>query len=205
MADQPRSTDDRRRQTANADPGAQDDRPFWQRKTLREMTDAEWESLCDGCGRCCLVKLEEDLGDSPSPEAAAGAKIFYTDVGCRLLDGHSCRCTDYPNRFTAVPDCLRIDAKTVEEAGWLPVTCAYRLLDEGKDLKWWHPLISGTPQSVIDAGISVSGRLAAAEDEVADAELENHIVSWPMRWPRAAKSVTPPPLARAFRKTAVKR
>lgn len=195
---------------AGADAG--EDAPFWKRKTLREMTSAEWESLCDGCGRCCLVKLEEDVGDDPTPEAEANAKIYYTDVGCRLLDGETCRCKDYENRFTAVPDCLRIDAQAVEEVGWLPPTCAYRLVDEGKDLPWWHPLISGDPMTVVWAGVSVRGRVTAPEDDVLITDLEKHIVNWPMRWPKAArnppqtpvgKNDAPPPVRSRTRKRAV--
>src|SRR5438034_56007 len=112
--------------------------PFWRRKTLAEMTAAEWESLCDGCGRCCLVKLEEE--DS--------GKIFFTDVGCTLLDGKTCRCRDYPNRTKKVSDCVRLTARNVPNINWLPPTCAYRLVDEGKDLAWWHPLVSGSPETV---------------------------------------------------------
>ncbi len=108
---------------------ASETRPFWQEKTLDAMSAQEWESLCDGCGRCCLVKLEdEDFGE-----------ILYTDVGCTLLDGESCRCTDYDNRQAKVPDCVRLTTDAVRSLSWLPPTCAYRLIDEGKDLYWWHP------------------------------------------------------------------
>ena len=130
--------------------------PFWQRKSLAEMTDAEWESLCDGCGRCCLVKLEDE-------DTAA---TYFTDVGCRLLDGQTCRCRDYPRRSEKVDDCVRLTAKVVHEIKWLPPTCAYRLLDEGKDLYWWHPLVSGRPETVIEAGISAAGRVSATESEI---------------------------------------
>lgn len=121
--------------------------PFWRTKTLDEMTTAEWESLCDGCGRCCLLKLvDEDSGD-----------IHLTRLACRLLDIGSCRCSDYENRHDKVLDCLRIDVKSVRELGWLPRTCAYRRLDEGRGLAWWHPLVSGDPATVHEAGISVRG------------------------------------------------
>ncbi len=163
-----------------------DDTPFWKRKTLREMTDAEWESLCDGCGRCCLVKLEEDV--SGTATADADAKIFYTDVACKLLDTDTCRCRDYENRFAQVQDCVRIDADAVENVGWLPPTCAYRLLDEGKDLPWWHPLVSGDPMTVVWAGVSVRGRATLSEEDVPADELEDRIVSWPLRWPKKAKA-----------------
>ena len=116
--------------------------PFWRRKSLSQMTDLEWESLCDGCGRCCLNKLEED---------ESAAETFYTDVGCRLLDGHSCRCRDYQNLY------------------------------------WWHPLVSGDPETVHAAGVSVRGRVHVTELDVPDHELEDHIVDWPQKLPRRAR------------------
>jgi len=156
---------------------ATDDRPFWRRKSLGELSDAEWESLCDGCGRCCLSKLEEeDTG-----------RVYFTDVGCRLLDGESCRCRDYPHRTEKVSDCVRLRADNVHEINWLPPTCAYRLVAEGRELYWWHPLVSGDAETVHTAGVSVRGRVAASEDDVPDEELEDHIVSWPGRAPRRAR------------------
>ncbi len=129
-----------------------DARPFWQTKTLAEMSEAEWESLCDGCGRCCLVKLEDE--DSGT--------IHFTDVGCRLFDGESCRCRDYPNRSRAVPDCVTLRPENIADLHWMPPTCAYRLLAEGKDLPEWHPLVSGRAESVVEAGVSVQGVSPAA-------------------------------------------
>ena len=156
---------------------AEQEPPFWQRKRLPEMTDAEWESLCDGCGRCCLVKLEDEDTEA----------IYFTNVGCRLLDATSCRCNDYGNRVAKVPDCVRLTSAVVGEIGWLPPTCAYRLLDEGKDLYWWHPLVSGDPETVHQAGVSVRGRVTASEDEIPDETLEDHIVDWPLRVPKRAR------------------
>jgi uncharacterized cysteine cluster protein YcgN (CxxCxxCC family) len=177
-----------------------DDVAFWRRKTLAEMTQVEWESLCDGCGRCCLVKLEEDL---PPAQIEAGAvpRIFFTDVGCKLLDGETCRCRDYPDRSAHVPDCVRLTPQVVETLGWLPSTCAYRLVAQGGDLYWWHPLVSGDPDTVHDAGISVRHRVGASEEEVPFDKLEDHIVSWPLRWPKRARE-TPPaqPPPRRFAK-----
>lgn len=126
--------------------------PFWARKKLTEMTPAEWESLCDGCGRCCVEKLEdEDTGE-----------VFYTDTACKLLDCRTARCTDYANRQQHVPDCLPITPEFLandRKRGWLPETCAYRLLAEGQPLFDWHPLVSKHPESVKKAGICVTHSL----------------------------------------------
>lgn len=121
--------------------------PFWRRKTLSQMTAKEWELLCDGCGRCCLIKLEdEDSGD-----------IHLTKLACRLLDTQSCRCKDYENRHARMPDCVELTPKAVKTLSWLPKSCGYRRVAEGRDLAWWHPLVSGTPDTVEEAGISVRG------------------------------------------------
>jgi uncharacterized cysteine cluster protein YcgN (CxxCxxCC family) len=141
--------------------------PFWQVKQLHEMTPQEWESLCDGCGRCCLVKLEdEDTGI-----------IYTTDVSCRLLDCSTCRCTDYANRHQLVDDCIKLDPDNVDELGWLPATCAYRLVWEGKPLEDWHPLVSGSSETVHEAGISVRGRVTN-ETEVEVDDLPDRIADW---------------------------
>lgn len=145
-----------------------DEVPFWRRKTLAMMTPDEWEALCDGCGRCCLLKLEDE--DT--------AEVLYTDVACRLLDARTCRCRDYPRRTRHVPGCVVLSPENLERLDWMPSTCAYRLLHEGKDLPDWHPLVSGSPETVHEAGISVRGRVGR-EDEVADEDLEDRIVAWP--------------------------
>jgi len=152
--------------------------PFWKRKTLAQMTAPEWESLCDGCGRCCLVKLEDE--DT--------AEIYFTDIGCRLLDGNTCRCGDYENRSARVHDCVRLTADNLAELNWLPPTCAYRLVGQGQDLYWWHPLVSGDPESVHAAGVSVRARVHSDEDSVPEAALSEHIVAWPGKWPKGAKA-----------------
>jgi uncharacterized protein len=154
-----------------------DEIPFWRRKTLAQMTRAEWESLCDGCGRCCLNKLEdEDTG-----------RIHFTDVGCRLLNGETCRCRDYEHRLDEVSDCLQLTPENVAGLTWLPPTCGYRLIAQGRDLYWWHPLVSGDPETVHIAGVSVRGRVSAYEQDVPDDQLEDHLVDWPMRVPSAAR------------------
>jgi uncharacterized protein len=148
--------------------------PFWRTKTLDEMSRDEWESLCDGCARCCLVKLEdEDTGE-----------IHFTDIGCRLLDARTCRCRDYSARSSRVPDCVRLTPDVVRALTWLPVTCAYRLISEGKDLPQWHPLVSGTADSIDEAGVSVRGRVVASEDDLAQEVWPDRIVKWPNRVPR---------------------
>ncbi|MFA5633207.1 MAG: YcgN family cysteine cluster protein [Porticoccaceae bacterium] len=140
---------------------------FWETKTLADMTSDEWEALCDGCGRCCLVKLED----------ADDGEIYFTDVACQLLDHDSCRCKDYPHRQARVPDCVALSPQTVSRISWLPQTCAYRLLDEGRKLHAWHPLISGDPASVHRAGISVRGAVVC-ETKVKPEHLEDHVIHW---------------------------
>jgi len=141
--------------------------PFWNTKTLKEMTTEEWESLCDGCGRCCLHKLEDiDTG-----------LYFYTNVACRLLDQDACRCKEYPNRMSLVKDCLVLSPADHERYHWLPTTCAYRRLANGMELEWWHPLVSGNTDTVHEARISVRSR-TVSENNVRKEQLEDHIISW---------------------------
>lgn len=141
--------------------------PFWETKTLAQMSRSEWESLCDGCARCCLIKLEDtDSG-----------QIEYTRVVCRLLDASACRCTQYPKRHALVADCVVLTAEAAANFSWLPLSCGYRTIAEGRPLAAWHPLLSGRKDSVHEAGISVRGRVLS-EDHVHPDGLEEHVIHW---------------------------
>jgi uncharacterized cysteine cluster protein YcgN (CxxCxxCC family) len=143
-----------------------DDSPFWKQKTLEEMTQDEWESLCDGCGRCCLIKLEDE--DT--------SEIVHTRVACKLLNLRTCRCMDYTRRFEKVPDCVSLSPAGARDLSWLPETCAYRLVARGEDLAWWHPLVSGSAQTVHEAGISV--REFAVSEMRVKGRYERFLLRW---------------------------
>lgn len=143
---------------------------FWERKPLRKMSPREWEALCDGCGKCCLNKLED----------AETGEVALTCVACRLLDDHSCHCAQYDIRHQFVPDCIVLRPETIDDhAYWMPETCAYRLLWEGKQLKWWHPLVSGDPETVHQAGVSARG-ITVSEFDIPEEEWEDHIIEEPV-------------------------
>jgi len=139
---------------------------FWRSKSLQEMSVSEWESLCDGCALCCLHKLEDE--DTK--------EVFYTSVVCRLLDFDTCRCTQYEERCSLVPDCVKLTPQDVDEFHWLPPTCAYRLVYEGKDLPEWHPLVSGSQDSVITAGASVLNYYEVKDDEITEDDFVDYIL-----------------------------
>jgi hypothetical protein len=139
------------------------DKPFWETVPLAKMSRAQWESLCDGCGRCCVHKLEDEDTD----------EIFQTNVACRLLNVRTGQCGDYANRKAHVPECVRLTPARLEEIGWLPDSCGYLRVHRGQGLADWHPLISGDPESVKRAGISVAGKVISEMDA---GELENHII-----------------------------
>ncbi len=142
---------------------------FWKEKSLTQMTDKEWELLCDGCARCCLLKLEdEDSGE-----------LFFTNVSCHLLDIEKCCCKNYSNRKFLVPQCLLLRKMSLSEYKWLPETCAYRLLSENKMLPEWHPLITGNKHSAQQAGISVDA-FAVSEKYIHPEQLEEHIIELPV-------------------------
>jgi uncharacterized cysteine cluster protein YcgN (CxxCxxCC family) len=139
--------------------------PFWQRKTLDQLSREEWESLCDGCAKCCLNKLQDEDSD----------EVHYTNVVCDLLDLEQFRCSDYPNRSSRVPTCVTLTPDNIQELSWMPQSCAYRLLAEGKDLPLWHPLVSGDPLSLVRSGQSLHGRVL--HEREAD-DLEMHLITW---------------------------
>lgn len=140
---------------------------FWEEKPLAEMNCEEWEALCDGCGKCCLHKLEDE----------SDGELYYTDIACELLDIETCRCSDYPNRLKKVPDCLTLTANTLSDVHFLPDTCAYRLLSENKPLESWHPLVSGDTYSVHHADVSVSGKVIS-EEYIHPDDFETRVVHW---------------------------
>lgn len=139
---------------------------FWERIPLDRLTSEEWESLCDGCGKCCLNKLEDaDTGE-----------VAFTRVACRLLDDNSCRCGNYAVRKQIVPECVVLTPANIADiAYWMPATCAYRLLHEGRQLFWWHHLVSGSRETVHEAGASVRG-WTVSEWEVPEEEWEDFII-----------------------------
>lgn len=140
---------------------------FWILNTIKEWSDEEWEALCDGCGKCCLIRLEdEDTGD-----------IYNTNVHCKLYDGECGGCKDYANRKNYVPDCVKLDRENIFTLSWLPKTCAYRLIAENKPLFDWHYLISGSKLSVFDAGFSIIGR-TTCETRVKTRNLPKRITQW---------------------------
>lgn len=128
--------------------------PFWKTKSLSDMSAAEWESLCDGCGKCCLVLIEDEDDGA----------VYEADVGCRLYDAENRRCTDYDNRHERVPDCVRLTPENAGSLKWMPQTCAYRLLANGEDLPDWHPLVTGDPSSTARTGNAAPKNLGREED-----------------------------------------
>ncbi|MBO6556346.1 MAG: YcgN family cysteine cluster protein [Pseudomonadales bacterium] len=140
---------------------------FWLKKSMTEMTSEEWESLCDGCARCCLHKLED----------VETEKVHYTAIVCRFLDQDACHCTQYERRSELVPDCVKLTPVGALDYAWLPNTCAYRLVAQGKDLDWWHPLVSGDQETVHEAGISVKGK-CVSELYVHPDSVEDQIIHW---------------------------
>ena len=157
----------RRKRDALADATPLED-GYWREKTLEQMSEREWESLCDNCGKCCIISLEDvDTG-----------QLHLTDVSCKLFDTKKCRCSDYADRKKYVPDCVKLTPKNVPKLDWLPQTCAYRLVSEGRDLYWWHPLVSGDPNTVHVAQASAKNR-TRPEGRLKTPGLIKRITQWP--------------------------
>ena len=139
---------------------------FWEQYPLEELTTEEWEALCDGCGQCCLLKFQDE----------ESGELAVLNLACELLDVHSCRCSDYPNRLERVPDCTRLTPELVDQFRWLPKSCAYRRVAEGRKLARWHPLLSGDPERVHRKGISVRS-FAVSSRGVPEEQYEDHIIA----------------------------
>ncbi len=145
---------------------SQDD--FWKTTALQDMSEAQWESLCDGCGKCCLIKLQDEDTDD----------IVFTDIVCDLLDQNNCQCSDYQNRTVRVPDCVKLTAENLQQVNFMPPSCSYRLLYEGQDLPVWHPLRTGGRTAMINARMSVQGRVIA--ESLYHDDIEERVVTWPL-------------------------
>lgn len=142
-------------------------KPWWETTPLSEMSEAQWESLCDGCAKCCLIKLEdEDTGE-----------IAYTRLHCKLLDSGTCRCSNYEDRKKYVPDCVKLTPDNLATLRWMPRSCAYRLLYEGKPLRDWHPLVCGDPNQLHEDGNSIMG-MTVSEETILDEDQLDWIVDW---------------------------
>ena len=144
------------------------EKPFWQTVKLADMSAAQWEAVCDGCAKCCLVKLQDENS----------GEIVFTDIVYNLLDQQSCRCTHYEERTKLVPECVKLTKDNLDKIDFMPPSCAYRLLHEGKDLPQWHPLVSDRADSVVAAGMSVKGRVIA--EMAFDGDSEDRVVTWPL-------------------------
>lgn len=141
--------------------------PWWEEKSLQEMSREEWEQICDHCGKCCLLKLEDEDDGT----------VYYTDVACSLVDSESCHCTDYLNRCVRVPDCLELTVGNLDQIQWMPPSCSYRTIKEGRSLPKWHHLVTGDKESIHQAGKSIKGKYI---DESDVDDIEEHVVEWPL-------------------------
>ena len=142
--------------------------PYWKTKNMAEFSRQEWENLCDGCGKCCCIRLEDE-------ETQA---IYITDVACKLFDSGACQCSDYPNRSKNVPDCVTLTPNNVDQLHWMPETCAYKLVANGKELPDYHHLVSGSRETIHEVGMSVQNAVQS-ETDIDDEDIPSHIVIWP--------------------------
>lgn len=164
----------------------ENDSPFWQRKSLAEMSRSEWESLCDGCAKCCLNKFidDENTDDNselqPTDHIAEGEQVVYSNIACHLLNEKTCQCSQYSKRTTLVPDCVQLTQDNLADVFFMPPSCTYRRLKEGRGMPSWHPLLhKGKKSEMHKAGMSVRGKIVK-DDDVALEDFEDHIVSWPL-------------------------
>lgn len=156
---------------------------FWQTKTLEQMNDSEWEALCDGCGKCCLQKfIDDDEGQGQSTtEMNPGEEIHYTNIVCHLLNTKSCQCTQYQKRTQLVPDCVKLTKDNLKDIFFMPPSCSYRRIYEGRGLPSWHPLLhKGKKSAMHKAGMSVRGKTVPDDEHSLD-DFEDYIVSWPLK------------------------
>jgi len=145
---------------------------WWETKPLASMSEEEWEKICDGCGKCCLIKLQDEEED--------GGEVYYTDVACHLFDAKTCQCSDYKHRLLRVPDCVQLEAGNLEALNWMPPSCSYRRLQQGLELEDWHHLISNDRTTIHRTGNSVIKRVIFERD-LSDEDLEDRIVEWPLK------------------------
>ena len=161
--------------------------PFWKTKSLKEMSKSEWESLCDGCAKCCLNKFidDETTDDTtelqPTDHLKAGEQLVYSNIACYLLNDKTCQCSQYEKRTQLVPDCVQLSQENLDQIFFMPPSCAYRRLNEGRDLPSWHPLLNNGKKSAMHkAGMSVRGKIVKDNDVELD-DFEDYIVTWPLK------------------------
>jgi uncharacterized cysteine cluster protein YcgN (CxxCxxCC family) len=160
--------------------------PFWQNKTLAEMSRNEWESLCDGCGKCCLNKFiddeetDEQTELQPTDHLKPGEEVYYSNIACHLLNEKTCQCSQYEKRTTLVPDCVKLTQKNLADVFFMPPSCTYRRLQEGRGMPAWHPLLhKGKKTAMHNAGMSVRGKIIK-DDDIYLEDFEDYIVTWPL-------------------------
>ena len=157
--------------------------PYWQSKSLAEMTDSEWEAICDGCAKCCLHKFIDDETveqATPTQHMQDSEQIHYTNIACGLLNTKTCSCTQYAKRTVLVPECVKLTKDNLQDIFFMPPSCSYRRLHEGRGLPSWHPLLNkGKKTAMHLAGMSVRGKTIADHD-VDLSQFEDYIVLWPL-------------------------
>ncbi|WP_423185897.1 YcgN family cysteine cluster protein [Alishewanella sp. d11] len=154
---------------------------FWQHKTLAEMNTEEWEALCDGCAKCCLNKfIDDDEEEGPTAILHQDEQVHYSNIACRYLNSHKCECTQYELRTVLVPDCIKLTKDNLKDIFFMPNSCAYRRLHEGRGLASWHPLLNGGKKSLMHKKQMSVRNKTISEDHVDMEKFEDYIVSWPL-------------------------